>query len=276
MSKARGRGSATSGGSSSSGRSTPDSVIYTEDVDLEQIPETTGGAHLVPQPPPRPNKDDTVNQMTHLSGNIDKATATALQKVKHRAKKQERSSMEKSEYTMAKTMEDYGKQMQQLVENSNSMQKLTYSLLVTTNAIQREMQGMKEQVQREAFQNEMGILRKEMQGLRVENKKLQESYDALGATLKNECEEKDKIIEKLKNTIDDMDQNTRMNDVVVTGLRIKPRSYARAVANTEEPDEMDVASTEQQVVDGVQTAKSSSKQMEDQRPEFLLSKTSRT
>ncbi|KAL3966351.1 heterogeneous nuclear ribonucleoprotein R [Sarotherodon galilaeus] len=48
----------------------------------------------------------------------------------------------------------------------------------------------------------------------------------------------------------DLEQYTRINDVIITGLRIKPRSYARAVAadNVGGPGEEDVNSTELQVV----------------------------
>lgn len=64
-------------------------------------------------------------------------------------------------------------------------------------------------------------------------------------------EEKDRRISQLENTVADLEQYTRMNDVIVTGLRIKPRSYAAAVAPSEnggEPSEQDLRSTEQQVV----------------------------
>ncbi|XP_054645488.1 uncharacterized protein LOC129188661 [Dunckerocampus dactyliophorus] len=258
MTKARGRRSGSSGGSNSSGRSTLDSVKYMEDVDLELTPETTGGASRVPQPPPRPDNDDTVNQMRQLSGNIHIATARALQKINDHAIKQERSLTEKCEATIAKVLGDFGKQLQLLVENSNSTLREIQGLRGVNGEMQKEIGSLRKEVQgqraeNKALQNDIGLLRKEMQCLRVENKELQESNAALRATLKKECEEKDKVIEQLKNTIDDMDQNTRMNDVVVTGLRIKPRSYARPVANTDEPDEMDVASTEQQVVDFLQS-----------------------
>ncbi len=53
----------------------------------------------------------------------------------------------------------------------------------------------------------------------------------------------------------ELEQYTRMNDVIVTGLRIKPRSYARAVSadNGGEPGEQDIGSAEQQVAAFVQS-----------------------
>ncbi|XP_061912355.1 uncharacterized protein LOC133655823 [Entelurus aequoreus] len=61
--------------------------------------------------------------------------------------------------------------------------------------------------------------------------------------------EKDKKIAILENRVADIEQYTRINDVIITGLSIKPRSYARAVApaNGGEPAELDVISMERQV-----------------------------
>ena len=61
--------------------------------------------------------------------------------------------------------------------------------------------------------------------------------------------EKDKRITYLESRVEDLEQYTRMNNVIITGLNIKPRSYARAVSvnNRGEPGELDVSSTEQQV-----------------------------
>ncbi len=62
--------------------------------------------------------------------------------------------------------------------------------------------------------------------------------------------EKDKRLAYLENRVADLEQYTGMNDIVITGLPIKPRSYARAVnANSEgEPGcELDESSNEQQV-----------------------------
>ncbi|KAJ8416221.1 hypothetical protein AAFF_G00382430 [Aldrovandia affinis] len=58
--------------------------------------------------------------------------------------------------------------------------------------------------------------------------------------------EKDKKIAILENRVADLEQYTRINDVIITGLSIKLRSYARAVTpeNGGEPAELDVTSTE--------------------------------
>lgn len=63
-------------------------------------------------------------------------------------------------------------------------------------------------------------------------------------------EEKDKRISQLEKTVADLEQYTRINDVIITGLQIKPRSYAAALSTNENggmPSEQDVSSTEQQV-----------------------------
>lgn len=66
--------------------------------------------------------------------------------------------------------------------------------------------------------------------------------------LKKLNEEKDKLIDHLENRVLDLEQYTRMNDVIVTGLNIKPRSYAKAAAgNGGELSEQDANSVEQQV-----------------------------
>lgn len=42
---------------------------------------------------------------------------------------------------------------------------------------------------------------------------------------------KDKIITELERRLDNIEQHMRMEDVIITGLTIKPRSYAKAVAS---------------------------------------------
>ncbi|KAI9535998.1 hypothetical protein NQZ68_038405 [Dissostichus eleginoides] len=61
--------------------------------------------------------------------------------------------------------------------------------------------------------------------------------------------EKDKRLEYLESRVEDLEQYTRINDVIITGLKVRPRSYAQAV-NTDtggEPRELDASSTGQQV-----------------------------
>lgn len=69
--------------------------------------------------------------------------------------------------------------------------------------------------------------------------------------LRLENTQKDNRINELEKRLDDLEQYSRMNDVIITGLKVKPRSYARAVAgsnNGGEPTEEEVSSTEHQVV----------------------------
>lgn len=46
-----------------------------------------------------------------------------------------------------------------------------------------------------------------------------------------ENEKKDRQIAYLEYRVAELEQYTRINDVVITGLQVKPRSYARAVNN---------------------------------------------
>lgn len=68
--------------------------------------------------------------------------------------------------------------------------------------------------------------------------------------LRMRIEEKDRKIAALERKVDDLEQYSRLNDVIVTGLKIKPRSYAHAVSagSVEQPSEPEVSSAEQQVV----------------------------
>lgn len=68
-------------------------------------------------------------------------------------------------------------------------------------------------------------------------------------------EEKDKHISYLENRVAGLEQYTRINDVVITGLKIKPWSYARVVKtdNGGEPGELKADSMEHQVADFLQS-----------------------
>ncbi|CAL8305163.1 unnamed protein product [Merluccius merluccius] len=70
--------------------------------------------------------------------------------------------------------------------------------------------------------------------------------------LKLQNAEKDKQLLYLDNIVADLEQYTRMNDIIVTGLQIKPRLYAKVASATvnngdQEPNELDAISVEQQV-----------------------------
>lgn len=67
--------------------------------------------------------------------------------------------------------------------------------------------------------------------------------------LKKQNEEKKQKITTLENRLADLEQYTRINDLIISGLDAKPRSYARAVASGGgESTDQDLESVEQQVV----------------------------
>lgn len=72
--------------------------------------------------------------------------------------------------------------------------------------------------------------------------------------LRSQNNEKDRRISELERRVDDLEQYTRINDVVITGLKIRPRSYARAVATDGgEPSDEETRSVEQQVASYLRT-----------------------
>ena len=77
--------------------------------------------------------------------------------------------------------------------------------------------------------------------------------------LRLESKEKDKVIANLEYRVEELEQYTRMNDVIVAGLVIKPRSYAKAVsspsngAGEENESEEDPNSVENQVTTYLQS-----------------------
>ena len=73
------------------------------------------------------------------------------------------------------------------------------------------------------------------------------------AELKRAIKDKDAIIEVLERRIDDLEQYTRMEDIIVTGLDTTHRSYARATAATitekgEDAPSVELQTLERQVV----------------------------
>uniref|UniRef100_A0A087YQP1 L1 transposable element RRM domain-containing protein n=1 Tax=Poecilia formosa TaxID=48698 RepID=A0A087YQP1_POEFO len=69
-------------------------------------------------------------------------------------------------------------------------------------------------------------------------------------------EEKDKRIAALENRVAELEQYSKINDVIITGLRVKPSSYASAVATTStvgEPSVEVLNSTEKQVTSFLRT-----------------------
>ncbi|XP_016396269.1 heterogeneous nuclear ribonucleoprotein R-like [Sinocyclocheilus rhinocerous] len=74
--------------------------------------------------------------------------------------------------------------------------------------------------------------------------------------LKKQNEEKDKKIASLEYRVADLEQYTRMNGIVVSGLEIRPRSYARAVTamDCRELTDPDMNSVEQQMLERMRSA----------------------
>ncbi|KAL7382808.1 hypothetical protein ABVT39_027930 [Epinephelus coioides] len=66
--------------------------------------------------------------------------------------------------------------------------------------------------------------------------------------LKRQNAEKDRKISMLEGRVADLEQYSRMNDLIISGLDIKPRSYARAASREGEVTEADQDSLEQQVI----------------------------
>lgn len=70
--------------------------------------------------------------------------------------------------------------------------------------------------------------------------------------LRNLLTERDKTISELEKRIDSLEQYTRMEDVIITGLCVKPRSYAKAVADgrnvSQDADAEDLQTLEKQVL----------------------------
>lgn len=93
------------------------------------------------------------------------------------------------------------------------------------------------------------FMTEEISAVKLQQKAILDLVEEVKA-LRIQNAEKDRRLAYLENRVADLEQYTRMNDVIITGLRIKPRSYARAVAadNVGRPGEEDGNSTELQVV----------------------------
>lgn len=114
------------------------------------------------------------------------------------------------------------------------------------------MKGEIEEIKRalDFLTEEVSESRKEIKTVGMQQKMLLEVMEEV-KVLKRLIMEKDKKIDHLENRVADLEQYTRINDVIVTGLATIPRSYARAVTgmNREEPDEQDLNTMEKQVTD---------------------------
>lgn len=101
---------------------------------------------------------------------------------------------------------------------------------------------------------EIGEMRRSLNSMSDEMRNLSKHQDTIAELMKEvkqlrmDNEEKDRRINALETRIADLEQYSRMNDVVISGLDIRPRSYARAAAPGGEPTQQDFDSVEQQVI----------------------------
>ncbi len=100
----------------------------------------------------------------------------------------------------------------------------------------------------------LDFLSEEVSAVRLQQKGILKLVEEVKA-LRIQNEEKDKRLTFLESRVADLEQYTRINDVIISRLNIKARSYARALTAGEggEPSELDVSSTEQQVATFLQS-----------------------
>lgn len=100
----------------------------------------------------------------------------------------------------------------------------------------------------EDIKKSLDFIMEEISTIRLQQKNIIEIVEEV-KLLRIQNAEKDKKIAYLESKVADLEQYSRINDVIITGLHIKPRSYAQAVTadSNEEPGELDISSTEQQV-----------------------------
>ena len=79
----------------------------------------------------------------------------------------------------------------------------------------------------------LDFLSEEVSAVRMQQKNILKLVDEV-KVLRLQNAEKDKRLAYLENWVADLKQYTRMNDIVITGIPIYPRSYARAVTASRE------------------------------------------
>lgn len=99
----------------------------------------------------------------------------------------------------------------------------------------------------EDLKRSLDFVHEEVSAIRVQQRSILELMEEVKA-LRLQNIEKEKRIASLEERVADLEQYTRTNDIIVTGLYIKPRSYARAVSREgEEHSEETAQSAEQQL-----------------------------
>lgn len=105
----------------------------------------------------------------------------------------------------------------------------------------------------EDIKKSLDFLWEEITAVRTQQKGILELFEEVKA-LRIGNAEKDKKIQRLEERVADLVQHSRMNDIVVTGLPIKPRLYAHAArAENREMEEQDNTPVEQQVATFLRT-----------------------
>lgn len=101
---------------------------------------------------------------------------------------------------------------------------------------------------KDSIQASLDFVSEEIAAIKNERAAIKELVAEVKAlTLENE--KKGKQIAYLEYRVAELEQYTRINNVIITGLQVKPRSYARAVNSEDVAGEMelDAGSTELQV-----------------------------
>ncbi|CAL9695121.1 unnamed protein product [Knipowitschia caucasica] len=113
-------------------------------------------------------------------------------------------------------------------------------------AISKEME-----IEMEDIRKSLGQVSEELPKVNQQLTKLMQLFDEV-KQLKDLIKEKDKTITELEKRVDQLEQYTRMDDVIITGLSVKPRSYAKAAAGgrnvSADADTEDLQTLERQVV----------------------------
>lgn len=102
----------------------------------------------------------------------------------------------------------------------------------------------------EEIKRSLNFVTAELSTVTSQQKRLLELLDEV-KTLKTLLTEKDRKISALEQRVDDLEQYTRREDLVLSGLETRHQTYARATANadtTEDAPQEELQSLEQQVV----------------------------
>lgn len=97
------------------------------------------------------------------------------------------------------------------------------------------------------IKNSLKSLSEDVVAVRTQQEKLLFLLEEEVKQLRLQNSEKDRQIAQLEQRVDELEQYSRINDVIIAGIKIRPRSYARAVNPDSELSELDTQSVEQQV-----------------------------